>query len=244
MNHHNFNPHFIHHQSSKIASTIKEVVFGMEDGMVSTLGAITGIAVGSKNHFTVVLSGLVIIAVESISMGIGSYLSSRSEEEVEERKLLEEQTEIHKFLEEEKSELYKIYLQAGWSPALAQQMVEQASQNPKLMLKEMAYHELNVIPSSSRGSFKASLRGGMYMFLFYVLGGLIPLIAYFFLPVATAIKTSVVITLLGLFTLGVGTTKYTKRSWLKSGLHMLALGSVALAVGYFVGKFAGQLKIV
>ena len=77
---------YLHHQKPGIVSAIREIVFGMEDGMVSTMGAITGIAVGSGNHFVVVLSGLVIIAVESISMGVGSYLSSKSQKEVRARK--------------------------------------------------------------------------------------------------------------------------------------------------------------
>ncbi len=41
-----------HHRNTSIGSTIREIVFGMEDGMVSTLGAITGIAIGSQDHYT------------------------------------------------------------------------------------------------------------------------------------------------------------------------------------------------
>ena len=70
MEKHHFNKDFIHHKKSNFASVLKEIVFGVEDGMVSTLGSITGIAVGSGNHSTVLLAGSVIIAVESISMGI------------------------------------------------------------------------------------------------------------------------------------------------------------------------------
>ena len=87
---HNFNKDFIHHKKSSVASVLSEVVFGVEDGMVSTLGSITGIAIGSGNHSTVLLAGIVIVSVESISMGIGSYLSNKSEEEMNERKIKEE----------------------------------------------------------------------------------------------------------------------------------------------------------
>ena len=66
------NPNYIHHQDNgKNESTLRELVFGMEDGMVSTLGSITGIAVTTQDPFITLLAGLVIVGVESISMGVG-----------------------------------------------------------------------------------------------------------------------------------------------------------------------------
>ena len=66
-----------------IASSIRELVFGLEDSLVSTLGTITGIAVGTQSTYVVILSGFVLIAAESTSMAAGSYLSSRSAEDAE-----------------------------------------------------------------------------------------------------------------------------------------------------------------
>ncbi len=60
---------------------IREIVFGLEDGLVSTVGAVTGIAAGSGSTYVVVLSGLVLIIVEALSMGAGSYLSEKSNRE-------------------------------------------------------------------------------------------------------------------------------------------------------------------
>ena len=67
---------------SKVEGSIREIVFGAEDSLVSTLGAITGIAAGTNNEFVVVLSGVVLIVVEALSMSAGSYLSSKSAREV------------------------------------------------------------------------------------------------------------------------------------------------------------------
>src|SRR3989338_10124412 len=66
-----------------ITSSIREVVFGLEDSLVSTLGAVTGIAVGTQSTYIVILSGLVLIASESTSMAAGSYLSIQTVEDVE-----------------------------------------------------------------------------------------------------------------------------------------------------------------
>jgi predicted membrane protein (TIGR00267 family) len=64
-----------------ILSRIREVIFGLEDGLVSTLGVITGIAVGTQDRFVIILSGIVLVAVESLSMAAGTYLSNKSEAE-------------------------------------------------------------------------------------------------------------------------------------------------------------------
>lgn len=230
--HHNFNKDFIHHQNSSVATVLKEVIFGVEDGMVSTLGSITGIAIGSGNHQTVILAGVVIIAVESISMGIGSYVSNRSEEDMEQRKIEEEKSEIKMYPKEEKAELYEMYKKDGWPEELARSMSETASSNHSLMLKEMSLRELKI----DNGKESISLRGGIFMFFAYIIGGLVPLSSYLFLPVKNAMLMSILVTLVGLFVLGVYTTKFTKQHIIKSGIRMLLLGGLALSVGLIAGS--------
>ena len=60
---------------------IREIVFGLEDGIVSTLGVLVGIAIGTNDRALVILSGLVVIFVESLSMAAGTYLSNKSQQE-------------------------------------------------------------------------------------------------------------------------------------------------------------------
>ncbi|MDP3965080.1 MAG: VIT1/CCC1 transporter family protein [bacterium] len=228
------NPEYIHQQEGSVVENIREVVFGMQDGMVSTLGAITGVAVGSQDHFTVLLAGFAIISVESISMAIGSYTSSLSERDIQQRVLHEERKEIEEYPEEEKEEIVRMFIDDGWPKELAIKMSEAAAKNNELMLREMAYRELKVFPSKISHPF----RNGIFMFVSYAIGGLIPLVPYFLLETQNAITVSSVITLIGLFGLGVGVTKYTKQNWLKSGWRMFTLAGVALIVGYLVGFFA------
>ena len=223
---------FIHHNNSIIVSTFREIVFGVEDGMVSTLCAITGIAIGSQSHYMVLLAGSVIIAVESISMGVGAYLSNLSDSEIKERKLYEEKFEINNFPEAEEKELMEIYLRDGWPKDLAIKMAKTASQNHDLMLLEMAYHELNLSPDPQENA----LHRGWFMFIAYIIGGLVPLFSYLILPINIAIYISIVITLVGLFGLGAATTKYTKKHWFKTGGRIFILGGVALLAGLVIGS--------
>jgi VIT1/CCC1 family predicted Fe2+/Mn2+ transporter len=234
--HKHLNKDYIHHQKSSITNVLREVIFGMEDGMVSTLGSITGIAIGSNSQSVVILAGIVIISVESISMGIGSYLSNRSEEEMEARKIEEEKEELKNFPEEEKEELYQIYLEDGWTDGMAKKMSEEASQKEALFLKEMTMHELKI----SNDGESISVKGGIFMFFAYVLGGGIPLFSYLILPIKNAIPFSIVVTLVGLFFLGMGTTKFTKQPMLKSSMRVLVMGGIALVVGLVAGVLIGQ----
>lgn len=64
-----------------VVSSLREIVFGLEDGMVSTVGVMAGIAGGTQDTFVILLAGIVIVAVESLSMAAGTYLSNKTEEE-------------------------------------------------------------------------------------------------------------------------------------------------------------------
>jgi len=227
-----YNPSYLHHIEKGRVRSVRELVFGMEDGMVSTLGAITGIAAATGNHFTVVLTGFVIIAVESISMAVGSYLSSKSVRAIEDRKLSEEKIELEKFPEEEKKELIEMYVRDGWSPLLAKQMTDEAAQNKKLFLQEMAYRELCIIPEHLEEPWK----NGAVMLISYLVGGAIPLLPYLPFTIARALPISIIITFIALFGLGVFTTRHSKRAWWKAGFEMLALAGLAAVVGYAVGQ--------
>ena len=224
---------FIHHRQNISTAVIREGVFGVEDGMVSTFGAITGIAAATGEPFIVLLSGFVIIAVESISMGVGSFLSSKSERAIAERKLHEEKIEVHEEPEHERKEMEQLFVADGWSKKLAKTMADEAAENKKLMLNEMAYRELKIFPDD----LESPGRNALVMWLTYIVGGLIPLGAYFFLPVGQAIIVSIPITLLGLFIVGALTTRFSKRNWFVAGAEMLVLASVAGAVGYAVGQW-------
>ncbi|MDP2587027.1 MAG: VIT1/CCC1 transporter family protein [Candidatus Komeilibacteria bacterium] len=224
---------FIHHQNSKIITNIREVVFGLEDGLVSTLGAITGIAAGTGSHFTVILAGLVIIAVESISMGVGVFLADASAKDIDDRKIDEEKFEIDNFLDKERAELKGFYQHDGWPEKLAEQMSVAASQNKHLLLKEMLTRELKIFSQPTQ-----SLKKGVVMFLAYIAGGLIPLLPYFFIPLPQATYLSVACTLAGLFILGAGVGKLSLSNWFKHALKMLILGGLALSAGLLMSQLS------
>lgn len=215
-------------------SVLREIVFGLEDGMVSTLGAITGIGIGSNNHYVIILSGMVIISVESISMAIGSYLSNRSVLELEKKEIKEEKDLVSTKPKKERQELENFYRQQGWPAAMATSMAKVASQNQRLFLKEMIIHELS-LPTKLKDN---SLAAAFFMFVSYIAGGLIPLLPYFFLDNYYGRLFSIVTTMLGLFILGIWTTFLTGQSWWKIGTRMIILGGIAIVIGWLVGQLS------
>lgn len=213
---------------------LREAVFGMEDGMVSTLGAITGIAFGAQEQSIIIMSGLVVIAVESISMGVGSYLSRKTITDWHERQIEEEKTQIGQDLFAEKKELKELLIRDGWPPKIAEQMALTASKNKQLLYKEMFYRELG-LPFGKKNTFS---HGGQIMFLAYITGGLIPLCVYFFLNWQTAWWIASIVTLIALFLLGFIVAGFAKTNRLRSGGRVFILGGLAL----FIGMLAGWLS--
>lgn len=80
---------------NRALSSVREVIFGLEDGLVSTLGVVTGVAEGTNDQAIVILTGLVVIMVESLSMAAGTYLSNKSENQLFARVLKPKGKKIH-----------------------------------------------------------------------------------------------------------------------------------------------------
>lgn len=67
---------------------LRNFVFGVEDSLVSTVGLLSGIAAGGVNRKSIILTGVVLLFVEALSMAVGSFLSESSAEEYESRKIV------------------------------------------------------------------------------------------------------------------------------------------------------------
>ncbi len=227
-----YNPNFLHHQHSFAHLYSREIVFGMQDGMVSLLGALTGVAVGSNNHFTIVLSGLSIIFTASLSMAIGTYNSLSTEIKVEKRVLEEEKEEIEKSLVEEKEEIFQLFIEDGWPKDISEKMAECAARDNSLMLREMAYRELGIISRK----FHRPLQKSVVMFFAWMFGGLFPLLPYIVFPVSSAIVVSILVALVGLFILGATMSNFTKQKMIMAGMEIVVIGGMAMISGFLIGR--------
>ena len=213
-------------------SRLREAVFGTQDGLISTLGALTGIAAGTQNAEAVVVAGFVIIVVESLSMAAGSYLSSKSQREYLERLLKEEEEEIARDPEGERREIWEMYKVRGFTDEEIAIIAKRLLSNPKLLLEDMAHKELGIAPAA----LEEPVGNAIVMGTCYVAGGLVPVVPYLCLPVATAMPVSIIGTLTALFLFGGLKGRVVRQSWWRSGLEMLSVAGVAALAGFLIGR--------
>ncbi|MBT3230715.1 hypothetical protein HN358_02950 [Candidatus Uhrbacteria bacterium] len=211
---------------------IREIVFGFEDSLVSTLGVVTGVAVGSQSQFVVALTGVVLVFVEGLSMAAGSYLSSKSAREVfEDRKRQDGARLLQERISDNES-LEQALKRKKFTKDQINRIANVLTQERKLWMREVQRCEYRFAPAVS-GSPVAS---GVVMGAFYLVGGIFPLLPYFFMPVMEAIVPSIIITGIVLFGLGVAKAKVVGGHVLKSGLEMTLISLSAAMVGYLLGR--------
>ena len=215
---------------------LRDAVFGTQDGLISTLGALTGIAAGTQSGEAVVVAGFVIIVVESLSMAAGSYLSSKSQREYLERLLREEEEEIARDPEGERQEIVEMYRLRGYADEEIAIIARRLMSDPKLLLEDMAHKELGISPST----LEEPLGNALVMGTAYVAGGLVPVLPYLTLPMATAMPVSIIGTLLALFLFGGLKGRLVKQSWWRSGLEMVGVAGVAALAGFFIGRLVDR----
>ena len=220
-----------------VRTRLRDAVFGTQDGLISTLGALTGIAAGTQSAQAVVVAGFVIIVVESLSMAAGSYLSSKSQREYLERLLREEEEEIARDPEGERQEIWEMYRSRGYADAEIEIIAKRLMSNPKLLLEDMAHKELGISPDT----LEEPLGNAFVMGTSYVAGGLIPVLPYLTLPLGTAMPISITGTLLALFLFGGLKGRIVKQSWWRSGLEMLTVAGVAALAGFLIGRLTNQI---
>jgi len=216
---------------------IRHFIFGAEDGLISTLGFLSGIAGASLAHFTIVVAGIAEVFAAALSMGIGTYLSSKSQREVSERLIQEEKEEIEKTPSLQRKQIEHIYRNKGFKGKDLKMICNKVCSNKDLMLKEMLAYELGIIP----GKFENPVSSSFVMFFTFLILAFIPLFPYLIFPISQALPYSIIFTLIALFLVGSTKTKITKRNWFKSGFEMLALGAIAALITFYIGNFVSTL---
>jgi VIT1/CCC1 family predicted Fe2+/Mn2+ transporter len=217
---------------------LRDAVFGMQDGLVSTLGALTGIAEGTQSGRLVVLSGFVIVAVESLSMAAGSYLSSKTQREYLEHLLEKEREAIATDPEGEREEIGTMYRARGYTEEEIAVISRRLVSDPALLLEDMAHKELGICPAT----LEEPVGNAVVMGLAYIVGGLIPILPYLLLSFSAAVSASIAGTFLALFAMGAWKGWVVGRSRWRSGLEVLLLAALTTLAGFIIGRI-GRLLI-
>lgn len=194
---------------------MRELIFGVNDGLVSTLSLVSGMAGANPGRGVVLLAGIAGLLAGAISMAAGAYISSKSEKEMYEAEIARESEELELEPEEEKEELCILYQLKVFSQNEAARLVRD---------------ELGLMPES----FPNPWRAGAFSGIAFTVGAFIPLIAYFFLGGLAAVLASAGLSIAALFVIGVLKTLFTGLPCLRSGLEMVGIGLFATVITYLI----------
>jgi VIT1/CCC1 family predicted Fe2+/Mn2+ transporter len=221
--------------SSK-SGALRAAIFGMNDGLVSNLSLIFGVAGSGVAGKVVVIAGFAGLLAGSFSMAAGEYVSMKVQREVFEQLIHKEAHEIATEPEEEQRELARIYERKGIDPDTAERISVALMKDPEVALQTHAREELGIDMEEGLGSPWAAAGSSFVMFS---IGAAVPLLPFLFTSGGAAVAVSAGLSAVTLFAVGGAMTILTGRRVLFSGARMLAIGAVAAAITYGVGSLVG-----
>ncbi len=216
---------------------LRQAVFGANDGLVSTFGLLAGLVGAAVPQTILILASVVNMFAAGMSMGLGSYLASKSELEFHRKLRAEEEYKIQHQRTKAEAELL-FYLRQKGVPMKA--MKEHMRQ---IMRTEDEW--LNFICEEKHGlaqaSFPNPVKGAAIMFGVFIGCGLIPILPLFFSEGHTALGLSALFTGTALFFVGALKHKLTGRSWFALGMENLLIGAITGTVGFVAGAYTAHL---
>ncbi|MGA8099619.1 MAG: VIT1/CCC1 transporter family protein [Candidatus Cybelea sp.] len=219
--------------------SIREVVFGVQDGILTTLGIITGVGVAEGDRAAVFISGFLALLAGALSMGVGEYLGRKSEREVVRATIDLEKREMAADPQGEFSEQVAFYKLKGFSAEEAEMIVRRLTQHPDIYLYEMVRDEFGIDP---REAEDRGLRAPLAMSGSYALGSLLPIVAYMLpLSIGASTLTALFFALAGLFAVGVYAGTLSERNPVGKGFEVALYGCGVFAISYLAGHFIPPL---
>lgn len=219
------------HDPHKRASGLSDIILGGQDGLVNVLGVILGVAAATHDPRIVLVAGLAATFAESVSMGAVAYTSTLADADFYESERAREFRHIAQVPHLEKDEVRAIYSRKGFDGELLDRIVETITADEEVWVAVMMSEEHQLSPVDRRQAFRSALVVGLSA----VIGSLIPLAPFAFLPVAHGMWVAVVVTAAVLFGVGVYKARMMVGHPGKSGLEMAVIGTLSALVGYAVG---------
>jgi vacuolar iron transporter family protein len=224
------------HRRSSRSGTLRAVIFGVSDGLVSNLSLVMGVAgAASQNPRFILLAGIAGLLAGAFSMAAGEYISMQSQRELFERQIELERAEMEMMPEEEEAELAASYRAKGFAPDEATRIAHRIFEDPKAALDMLVREELGLDPDQLGSPWGAAAGS----FVAFAIGAVIPVIPYLFGGGTTVLAISLGLSLAALFTVGAGVSVLTGRGLLFSGARQLGIGLAAAIVTYIIGSLIG-----
>jgi VIT1/CCC1 family predicted Fe2+/Mn2+ transporter len=220
------------HTGAGGANALRAAVLGANDGLVSVLSLVMGVAGGGLGGHQILVAGIAGLLAGACSMAMGEWVSVQSARELFERQIDEESLELTAQPEVERLELVELYQGKGLTREEAANVADRIMADPRAALDTMSREELGIDPDELGGS---PWQAAGASFGLFVVGALPPVLPFAILDRDAAIVASAVLSALMLFAIGAAITRLTGRSPLFSGLRQLAFGLAAAGLTFGIG---------
>jgi vacuolar iron transporter family protein len=217
-------------------NALRAAVLGADDGLVSNLSLVMGVAGAELAPRAILITGLAGLLAGACSMALGEWLSVQSARELYQRQIAIEKQEIAEVPDEEAEELALIYQSKGLPEAEAKSLADRLIHNQANALDTLSREELGIDPDELGGSAWAAAATSFGLF---ALGAIIPVAPFFILGGMGAVIASLILSALGLFLIGAAITLLTGRNVLFSGLRQVGFGLIAAAITFGIGRLIG-----
>lgn len=215
---------------------LRDVVLGANDGFVSILGLVSGVAGGTSDARFVVLAGVAGALAATMSMALGNYISVKSQIEVAKAQIAREKRELEEMPDIERDEVRRIYYKKGFRGRQLDAVVKKLTADKDRWLRVMLEEEVGIRPDDLGNPVRSALlTGGSF-----AVASLFPIVPFALLPVSQALPMAVAATFAAVFAVGVAKTIFTHRHWLKSGLEMVLIAAASSTLAFLAGSVLGQ----
>ena len=215
---------------------MRAAVLGANDGLVSNLSLVMGVAGAELPSATILITGIAGLLAGALSMAMGEWISVQSSRELYAHQIDVERFEIATMPELETEELALIYRAKGVPAAEARALAERFMSDEDTALEAMAREELGIDPDELGGSAAVA---AVASFVPFTIGAAVPVVPFVFLSGTAATATSVAASAGCLFLLGSAITLLTHRGVLRAGTRQLLIGLAAAAVTFAIGRLVG-----
>lgn len=223
-------------KKERIASKLRDIILGGQDGIVNILGLVLGVAEATTSIKIVLISGLASTFAESISMAAVAYTSTKAAREYYESELEKQSKEITKKPSKKRKEIAFLYRREGFSGKLLSLIVRKVTGNKDTWLSTLMAEKIQLQQEHDTPLQAASIVGFSSL-----IGSLIPLLPFFMFPLEQSIPAAVIFSVLILFLTGALKAKLTVGDWKRSGIEMAIIGALAAVAGYAIGVLLGKL---
>jgi VIT1/CCC1 family predicted Fe2+/Mn2+ transporter len=218
------------------SGTLRAVIFGVSDGLVSNLALVMGVAGASSGHASfVLLAGVAGLLAGAFSMAAGEYISMQSQRELFERQIALERAELEAMPQEEKAELAAVYRGKGFTEREAAAIADRMFRDPEQALDTLVREELGLDPDQLGSPWGAATGS----FIAFGIGAAIPVAPYVLTSGGAAFPLAIGLSLAALFAVGAAVSLLTGRGALFSGGRQVLIGAAAAIVTYLVGLAIG-----